>query len=210
MMYRSEDEQFPVKAITFNHRQMAFYRAFEENPTAPAVVGTKERGIKSVRMISSTCPPYLVKQLVHLHNLSHGGSGVHIFDLLDGSLEIEQAWQAKCHKTGLTATNAAAYQKHYEEFLFEKSDKFGTYKAFEATKSLAHRLADFGLMKTWRSWCNAHLDFLDTTVSVNNIIATCHATVNTVMSNTKRFYDKQIVGRILLEALKLAATRNNI
>ena len=99
-------------------------------------------------------------------------------------LEIEQSWQA----TGLTASNAPAYQKHYEEFLFQNSDKFGTYKVFEATKSLKTQTG-FGFMKTWRPWCNAHLDF---------IVATCHATVNTVMSQQQAFLRQTECGRDLL------------
>ena len=71
----------PLRLITFNHRQMAFYKAYEENPNAPAVVGTLDRGLRSVRMLSSHCPDYLVRDLVRLHNLSHGGSGLHMFDL---------------------------------------------------------------------------------------------------------------------------------
>lgn len=203
MMYRSVDEEWPVKAITFNHRQMAFYRAYDENPTQ-AVLDTRDRGIKSVRMISHDCPVYLVKHLVHVHNLNHGGSGLHIFDLLDSALDLEQAWQAQCQSTGLTASNAAAYQKHYEDFVFTRSDKFTTYKAFESTKALAHRLKEHGILKTWRAWCNAHLDFLDNSIAVGTMIQTCHAMVNTILANTKRFYDKGVVGQVLFEALKLA------
>ena len=209
MMYRGPDDDagelsFPVKAITFNHRQMAFYKAYEQDPTNQAVLGTLERGIRGVRMISSKTPVYLVKQLVNLHNLSHGGSGVHLFDLFDASLELEKEWQAHCLSIGLTASNASAYQKSYESFLSEKSDKFSTYKAFEATKSLAHRLQDFGIFKAWRMWCNSNLDFLDGTIPVSNMITTCHALVNTILSNTKRFYEKNVVGKVLFEALKLA------
>ena len=204
MQYRDDTKEWPIEAITFNRRQMAFYKAYEENPNAPAVVGTLDRGLRSVRMLSSHCPDYLVRDLVRLHNLSHGGSGLHMFDLIDSALELEQAWQAKCAITGVTAANPTAYQKLYEEFMFANSDKFATYKSFESTKSFAHRLKDFGIMKSWRSWCQSHLDFLDSSVSIQSMIATCHAMVNTVLSNTNRFYSKSTVGRVLFEALKLA------
>lgn len=94
MQYRDDTKEWPIEAITFNHRQMAFYKAYEENPNAPAVVGTLDRGLRSVRMLSSHCPDYLVRDLVRLHNLSHGGSGLHMFDLIDSALELEQAWQS--------------------------------------------------------------------------------------------------------------------
>lgn len=105
MQYRDESEELPVKAITFNHRQMAFYQAKSESPDSLPLLQTEERGLKGVRMLRHDCPVYLIKEMVRLHNLSHGGSGVHIFDIIDHALELEDMWQAHCSKTGLTAGN---------------------------------------------------------------------------------------------------------
>lgn len=96
------------------------------------------------------------------------------------------------------------YAKQYEDHVFATSDKFTSWKSFENTKSLAHRLEDFGVMKMWRSWCQAHLNFLDATVSIQGVISTCHTMVNTILSTTRRFYDKKKVSKVLFEALKLS------
>ena len=106
-MYRSDEQDLPVLAITFNHRQAAFYRADQEHPEAPAMQSTRSRGLKSVRMLKHTCPIYLVKELVKLHNLSHGGSGFHMWETMDHAMEIEEEWAVKCASTGLTASNAS-------------------------------------------------------------------------------------------------------
>lgn len=106
-MYRSEEQDLPVLAITFNHRQAAFYRADQEHSESAALQSTRNRGLKSVRMLKHNCPIYLVKELVKLHNLSHGGSGFHMWETMDHALEIEDEWAVKCNLTGLTATNAS-------------------------------------------------------------------------------------------------------
>ena len=96
------------------------------------------------------------------------------------------------------------YAKQYEVFLQEKSEKFNTWKHFEQTKSLAHRLRDFGISSQFRKWCQSHLCFLDTSVSVQNMISTCHAIANVVINNMRRMYDKRMTGSVMMEILKLA------
>lgn len=98
-----------------------------------------------------------------------------------------------------------AYAKAYEEWLFARSDKFTAWKHYENTKSLAHRLKDYNIAGSFRTWCQSHLVFLDNTVSIQSTLSTCHAAVTTVISSMKRFYDKKMIAMVLLETLKLTA-----
>lgn len=105
-LHLSEDGSLPVAAITFNHRREALYRAVKEAPTAPAILQTLSTGLKACRMLSASTPVYCIRELVRLHNLAHGGSGVNFFDIVDHALEIEQRWQFHCQERGITAANA--------------------------------------------------------------------------------------------------------
>lgn len=93
----------PVQALTFNHRRAAFYKAYRESPTSAAVLATKQKGLKGCRMLSHKCPVYLVKELVRLHNLSHGGSGYTFWDMLDHSLDLEEQWTAHSSGKGISS-----------------------------------------------------------------------------------------------------------
>lgn len=120
MQYQSADEYLPVEAITFNHRQVAFYRAYAECPDNAAIKATLEHGIRGVRMLSSDCPLYLVKDLIKLHNLSHNGSGLHMWELMDYALELEEQWTVYCGDHGLTAANPSkAYLHHTTQLNIE-------------------------------------------------------------------------------------------
>lgn len=201
--YQSPEKQLPVEAITFNHRREAFYRADKESPDAPPMVSTKATGLKQCKMLMSTTPVYLIKELVKVHNLSHIGSGVNIWDLIDHALDIEKAWTVHCRERGITSANGGAYAKLYEEYLMSRTDKFTSWKPYEACKALAHRLEDYQISKVFRDWCQCHMSFLDSRMNLMHTINTMHTAVNIISTLMKRFYDKRLIGQVMLETLKL-------
>ena len=106
-MFRDADRSLPVLAITFNHRREAFYRADEIAPNCSAMMATKAHPLQGCRMLAHDAPIYCVKELVKLHNLSHGGSGLNIWDMVDHSLELEQQWSVYAQEKGITTANAS-------------------------------------------------------------------------------------------------------
>ena len=93
--YRNKERTMPVEAITFNHRQTAFYRAFDQHPEAVAVFKTKSRGLRQMRMLAHDAPIYVVIRLCKVHNEYHGGSGSTFWDYLDLGLVLEANFRVK-------------------------------------------------------------------------------------------------------------------
>lgn len=201
--YQNPEKSLPVAAITFNHRREAFYRADLEAPNAPAMLSTKAAGLKQCKMLASDTPTYLIKELVKVHNLSHTGSGVNIWDLIEHALDVERQWTVHCREKGISSTNGAAYAKMYEDFLLARTDKFATWKPFEHSKALAHRLEDFKISDSFRHWCQCHMSFLDHRMNMLNTICTMHTAVNIIMTLMRRFYPKNVIGEVIFETLKL-------
>lgn len=105
-MFSNADRSLPVHAITFNHRREAFYRADEIAPNCPPMIATKAHPLQGCRMLAHDAPIYCVKELVKLHNLSHGGSGLNMWDMVDHALELEQQWSAYAQERGISTNNA--------------------------------------------------------------------------------------------------------
>ena len=108
------DRQLPVLAITFNHRREAFYRAWERDESRSGPLqSTQSSGLRDCRMLASHTPGYLVKALVHIHNMSHTGSGWSMWDALDHALELECEWSAYASEKGISAAHACYPQLLY-------------------------------------------------------------------------------------------------
>ncbi len=201
--YQNPEKSLPVAAITFNHRREAFYRADQEAPNAGAMLSTKAAGLKQCKMLAFDTPTYLIKELVKVHNLSHTGSGVNIWDLIEHALDMERQWTVHIREKGITSANGAAYAKMYEDFLLARTDKFTTWKPFEHSKALAHRLEDFKISDSFKNWCQCHMSFLDHRMNMLNTICTMHTAVNIIMTLMRRFYPKNVIGEVIFETLKL-------
>ena len=104
-------------------------------------------------------------------------------------------------------SHRSSYQKLYEEFVLERTDKFSSWKPFEHAKALAHRLNDYNVMQDFRRWCNEHMDFLEPKMNIQGVILTCHTATNVIIGSLKRYYPRETVSRVIFETLKLAATR---
>lgn len=97
----------------------------------------------------------------------------------------------------------SAYQKLYETFLLENSDRFVSWKPFEHSKALGHRLQEYKLDVPFKKWCQSHMSFLDPNLNMQGAVLTMHTCVNVLLSSLKRFYDKQTISEVMLEVLKL-------
>ena len=56
-------------------------------------------------MLASHTPVYLIKSLVHIHNMSHSGSGWSLWDALDHALDLEAEWGAHASEKGISAAH---------------------------------------------------------------------------------------------------------
>lgn len=133
MMWGPE-RTFPVRAITFNHRAEAFYRAKTEQPQNNFVLAAEKAGLVRVRMLDALTPAAARKYLMSFHNSFHGGSGYSFAEMGDECLAIEQNWRAYCTTKGLTSRNPV-YEKRYWEFVCNESRNFSSWRQFDSTST---------------------------------------------------------------------------
>lgn len=87
-----------------------------------------------------------------------------------------------------------------------KSDRFPSWKPFEHAKALAHRMKENGIWEAFRSWTNSHMNYLEPTMSLHGTILTLHTAVNVIIGSMKRYYDKTMISKVILETIKLAVS----
>lgn len=97
----SEGRAPPARAITFNHRAEAFYRAKALAPDNLFVQGAQNLGLVGCRMLSARTPSPIIRYLMAYHNSFHGGSGVSFLEMGTEAVEVETKWKAACQNTGI-------------------------------------------------------------------------------------------------------------
>lgn len=85
-----------------------------------------------------------------------------------------------------------------------KSDRFPSWKPYEHSKALAHRLKEYGIWKSLRAWTNTHMNYLEPSLSYHGTILTIHTAVNVIVGAMKRYYNKSDIAQVILETIKLA------
>lgn len=115
MMYRKADCEYPLLAVSFNHRAEAFYQAFSQSPDMPTVAGVSEKGLSRVAVLHYGTSERVVSKLVKLMNQYHGGSGDSFLDYMEESLQLEASWKSHCKANRITTHNPKylALQQEY-------------------------------------------------------------------------------------------------
>jgi hypothetical protein len=104
----------PFRMLTYNSLTRAMYMAAKMSPESPTVQRSLQIGLKSVQRLRH-CTPTIVKTWVRdYHNQFHDGSGVSFLETLKSVLEIERAWLAECHSTGVQV-RATGSAETYEQ-----------------------------------------------------------------------------------------------
>ena len=131
---------WPLLALSYNHRRQAFYDAFKEQPENTQVQATLKAGIKRARILHKDTPDWVVKWLCSQHNLHHTGSGETPLGLVENALLIEASWKRKCAADGIT-TRHPNYQQQYDSFVRSQAPLFKeSISGFQDAKSLGHSL----------------------------------------------------------------------
>lgn len=111
--WQASSKQLPVLALSYNHRAQAFYRADAQVPDNRNVESVRKRGLKRVRVMASSTPPFVLEFLCSVHNRFHKGSSASVIELAKSALRIEASWRSACDQSGMTYNNPG-YQKAYE------------------------------------------------------------------------------------------------
>ena len=114
LMRRDDIGDYPLYAVSFNHRAEAFYQADQGFATSPTVIGVREKGLARVSVLHSGTPERVVSKLVRLMNQYHEGSGDSFLDFLDESLSLESEWKAHARQNRITTYNPKYLQKQQE------------------------------------------------------------------------------------------------
>ena len=111
--WSNDSKEFPIFALSYNHRASAFYRADAEHAANANVVAVRTRGLKRVRVLAAWTPEPVLRFMAAVHNRFHQGSGASVVELCHSALHVEASWRQSCERTGLTYSNPK-YQKTYE------------------------------------------------------------------------------------------------
>ena len=135
-----KQQNFPLLALSFNHRRAAFYNCHAKDPHHKMVEQTLRQGLRRCRCLHKSTPSWVIEWLVGEHNRHHRGSGETALALIDEALRIEAQWRKLCTKEG-TTTRHPQYQKMYDDFVRKESVTFKeSVTMFSEAKSLGHCL----------------------------------------------------------------------
>ena len=142
-----KQRNYPLLALSFNHRRAAFYGCFEKNPWHPMVVQTLKQGLRRARILHKDTPNYVIKWMCDEHNRHHSGSGVTPLAIVEEALNLEASWRRKCSTEGIT-TRHSEYQRLYDGFVRNQSSLFReSISLFQDAKSLGHTMQNFESQK---------------------------------------------------------------
>lgn len=145
---------WPLLALSYNHRRQAFYDAYKEQPQNPQVQATLKNGIKRARILHKDTPNFVVEWLCSEHNLHHTGSGETPLGIVDKALKAEASWKRKCSNEGITSRHPQ-YQQNYDAFVRSEAPLFkDSITLFQDAKSLGHTLGANNLIKEFEDGCS--------------------------------------------------------
>ena len=173
-MQYSVGRTLPAKALTWNHRVEAFYRAHAEDPTNPFIVQALSKGLIGVRMLRDNVPRSVMEWLVNYHNDWHSGSGFSVVQLIKLAMQIEAFWIVKCKAEKLKAKDAG-YDAKYDAFLKANAQgRMTKWKHYDCAKAFAHRLKKFDIYDKTLSWLDAETDYLHPALQYQSVLSVLH------------------------------------
>ena len=141
-----KQHNFPLLALSYNHRRAALYQAHAIDAQHPSVQMALKQGLQRCRILHKNTPDYVVQWLCQEHNRYHAGSGATVSAVIQEAMGQECRWKKKCCDEGIT-TRLPNYQKRYDDFVRSGSGTFSdSVKQFQEAKILGHSLQSYDLL----------------------------------------------------------------
>jgi hypothetical protein len=146
-----KQRNYPLLALSFNHRRAAFYQAHAKDKGHPMIQQTEAKGLRRCRILAASTPDIYVEWLCNQHNKYHRGSGQTVCGIMQEAIKVESGWKKRCSSTLLNSHNPM-YQKMYDAYVRETSPDFQqNLQLYNEAKSLAHSLEAYGVAKEFEA-----------------------------------------------------------
>ena len=141
-----KQRNFPLQALSWNHRRAALYNCWEQDPQHPMVQMALKQGLQRCRVLHKNTPSYVIEWLVAEHNKHHRGSGLTVMSVVHDALKAEAAWHKHCSDKGIT-TKMPHYQRQYDSYIRTHFSTFQeSINAFQDAKALGRALSQYDML----------------------------------------------------------------
>eukprot|EP00435_Cladocopium_sp_Y103_P046343 s120_g13.t1 len=82
-----KQRNYPLLALSFNHRRAAFYQARAKDKGHPMIQQTEAKGLRRCRILSASTPDIYIEWLCNQHNKYHRGSGQTVCGIMSEAIK---------------------------------------------------------------------------------------------------------------------------